>query len=169
MNSYTLKQGNSNLQNEYIQSTNLSLQWSWLTLNAFYSRMENLFVDWAYLYNEAGTILMRTKNLEDPQRYFTFYLSGSPTVGIWTPYWTLGMQQFDIRQDVSDPREKDGMRSVRFHKPFSFGSLYNYFSLPKEWQLEVNLEYKMKGDLQMKRYLSNFKALRRSQRILLYA
>ena len=134
-NRYTLQSGNATLQPQTIQDISLTSLWKFLTLVVNYNRTDHPIITWADLFNEEGVILLKPHNLENPQRGLSTILTATPTIGVWSPRLTLGMQQGWL--NVGNLSFND--------KPIWIASLDNTFRFDKGWQVELGGEYHSPG------------------------
>lgn len=154
INSYSLQQGNAKLKNEKSQQLGLNLHWKWLNLYASYNHIEDAINNWSYFYRDVnsdkqvsdGLILIKVINLPNPTRIASAYLTANPTFGCYSPNWTVGIQQYDMKLTLADPREATGQREVRYNRPMYIMNLNNAFRFKYSWQLEANLNSFTRGD-----------------------
>ena len=145
-NRYTLQGGNAKLQPQTIQEFSLTSLWKFLTFVVNYNRMDNPIITWAKPYNNEGVIMLQPFNLDRPARMMSAFISATPTVGLWTMGYTVGLQQSWLNVDVADPAQPTVMKTISFNdKPIWIAQLLNTFSLKKGWQLEMNGEYHSPG------------------------
>ena len=134
-NRYTLQSGNATLQPQTIQDISLTSLWNFLTLVVNYNRTDKPIITWADLFNEEGVIMIKPHNLENPKRGLSVILNATPTIGVWTPRLTLGVQQGWLN-----------VGNLSFNnKPIWIASLDNTFRFNKGWQVEVGGEYHSPG------------------------
>lgn len=159
-NAYSLQQGDSKLKNEKVQDISANARWKWITLYAAYERRDNFLTQWSYIYDNTqqapantsikdfgeGTILIKNINLDVPVRSLATYISASPTFGCFSPNWTIGIQQFDAKMQLADPREATGKRNVHYYRPIGILNCNNTFRLKHSWQLEANFNATTAGD-----------------------
>lgn len=165
LNSYSLQQGNSTLKNEKSQQLGLNLHWKYLNLYASYNRIDDGINNWSYLYNDLqpddqkqdneGLILIKVINLPTPIRVASTYLSANPTFGCYSPNWTVGIQQYNVRNTLADPREATGKRDIHYHRPMFIMNLNNAFRFKHSWLLEANLNTFTRGDFMNMRLLND--------------
>lgn len=165
LNSYSMQQGNSKLKNEKSQQLGLNLHWKYLNLYASYNHIEDGINNWSYLYNDLqpedqkldneGIILIKVINLPTPIRIASAYLSANPTFGCYSPNWTVGIQRYNVRNTLVDPREPTGTRQVRYHRPMFIMNLNNAFRFKHSWQLEANLNGFTRGDFMNMRLMND--------------
>lgn len=165
INSYSLQQGNSTLKNEKTQQLGLNLHWKFLNLYASYSRTDDGINNWSYIYNDLqdenskpnneGMILIKVINLPTPIHIASAYLSANPTFGCYSPNWTVGIQRYDVRNTLADPREETGKRDIHYHRPMFITDLNNTFRFRHSWQLEANLNSFTRGDFMNMRLMND--------------
>lgn len=165
INSYSLQQGNPTLKNEKSQQLGLNLHWKFLNLYASYNRTDDGINNWSYLYNDLvsddekldneGMILIKVINLPTPIRVASAYLSANPTFGCYSPNWTVGIQQYNVRNTLVDPRTETGKRDIHYHRPMFIMNLNNALRLKHSWQLEANLNSFTRGDFMNMRLTNN--------------
>ena len=142
-NRYTLQSGNAVLQPQVIRAFNLTGVWSFLTFVANYDRTDQPIITWANLYNDEGVILLKPHNLDTPHRQLTAILVAQPTIGVWTPNYTLGVQQSWLNVNVDD---HVGKRTLSFNdKPIWIAQLNNTFRFKGGWQFEFGGEWHSPG------------------------
>ena len=140
-NRYTLQSGNAALQPQTIQSLNLTGVWNFLTCAVNYSRTDKPIITWADLYNEEGVILLKPHNLDTPNRQLSAFVVAQPTIGVWSPNYTVGVQQNWL--NVGDLSYND--------KPIWIVQMNNTFRFKGGWQVELGGEWHSPG------YMQNFK------------
>ena len=134
-NRYTLQGGNAALLPMSIQSLSATGLWKFLTLAVSYDRANNPVILWANKYNDEGVILLQPYNEKNPLRSLSAFLVASPTIGVWTMNYTVGMQKTWLT--VGDLSFND--------KPLWVAQLNNTFSFKKGWQVELGGEYHTPG------------------------
>ncbi len=146
INRYTLQSGNAALQPQTYQSFSATSLWKFLTFVVNYNRVDNMITTWSELYNDEGAILVQPRNLKEPIRLLSAYISATPTIGRWTPSYTAGVQQQWLAIDAKDPSQPSGHRVIPFNdRPIWIAQLNNTFSLNQGWQLELGGEYHSPG------------------------
>ena len=155
MNSFSLEQGNAKLKNETIYEASATIGYQWLNLFVAYERRDNTLTQGASLYNDEGVTLMKQINLDQPLRNVAAFLSAAPTLGCYSPNWTLGIQRYFYKQTLLDPSHPDGQRILTARKPVVFMDLNNAFRFKGSWQLEANLNVMTKGDMMQFAFLRN--------------
>jgi hypothetical protein len=142
-NRYTLQSGNAALQPQTIRAFNLTGVWNFLTLVANYDRTDHPIITWIDLFNEDGVMLLKPRNLDTPHRQLSAFLSAQPTIGVWTPNYTLGVQQSWLDVNVDDHA---GKRTLSFNdKPIWIAQLNNTFRFKNGWQFEFGGEWHSPG------------------------
>lgn len=165
LNSYSFQQGNPTLKDEKSQQLGLNLHWKYLNFYASYNRVDDGINNWSFIYNDLqtddsksdndGLILIKVINLPTPIRIASAYLSANPTFGCYSPNWTVGFQQYNVRNTLADPREAMGERMVHYHRPMFIMDLSNTFRFKHSWQLEANLNSFTRGDFMNMRILND--------------
>ena len=145
-NRYTLQSGNAALQPQTIQSLNLTGIWNYLTFVANYGRTDHPIITWVDLFNEDGVMLLKPRNLDTPHRMLSAFLVAQPTIGVWTPNYTLGVQQSWLNVNVDD---HVGKRTISFNdKPIWVAQMNNTFRFKGGWQFEFGGEWHSPGYMQ---------------------
>lgn len=165
LNSYSLQQGNPTLKDEKSQQLGLNLHWKCLNFYASYNRIDDGINNWSYLYNDLqpddqkleneGMILIKVINLPTPIRIASAYLSANPTFGCYSPNWTVGIQRYNVKNTLTDPREETGKREVRYNRPMFIMNLNNAFRFKHSWQIEASLNTFTRGDFMNMRLLND--------------
>ena len=142
-NRYTLQSGNAALQPQTIKALNLTGIWSFFTLVMNYDRTDNPIITWVDLFNEDGVMLLKPRNLDTPHRQFSAFLVAQPTIGVWSPSYTVGVQQNWLNVNVDD---HVGKRTLSFNdKPIWVAQLNNTFRFKGGWQFELGGEWHSPG------------------------
>ena len=105
--------------------------------------MRNGIYDWTYPYDDEGRVLLKWVNFTEPIHRIGAFFNASPTFGVWSPNYTLGIQKQWLEFSLPDPREAEGTRLVCYNKPLFIFNANNAFRLPESeggWQFEVNSE-----------------------------
>ncbi|MCQ2134256.1 MAG: TonB-dependent receptor family protein [Bacteroidales bacterium] len=140
-NRYSYQTGDPKLLNEKRQTAALNANWKWLSISGNYQRVDNSFVQWANPYNDEGIMLIRFSNLDVPLRKLNVYLIASPTIGVWSPMYTVGVQKQFLTLTVEDPRAEGGYRDVTLNKPMYLLQLNNAFRFKHSWVLNADYYY----------------------------
>ena len=141
INRYDYQSGNPFLLSEKHLNGALNANWNWLTLSTVYSRVDNAFIQWATPYNDEGVVLIKSANLDTPQRKLSFYLTATPTVGVWNPRYTVGMEKQFLTLTLEDPTIESGFRTESFGRPMYLMQLDNAFRFKHSWLLEAGYQY----------------------------
>lgn len=140
-NRYCYQSGDPMLLSERHRTGSLNANWNWLTFSGNYERVDNSFVQWATPYNDEGVVLIKNANLDAPLRKLSFYLIAAPTVGVWNPRYTVGMDKQFLTLTLEDPMVEGGHRTVSFNKPMYVAQLDNSFRFKRGWLLEAGYSY----------------------------
>lgn len=140
-NRFIYQSGDPKLLNAKHRTLSLNANWKWLTFSSNYEKTYNSFVQWATPYNDEGVAMIRYANLGSPVRRLSFYLNASPSVGVWYPRYTVGMQKQFLRYTVEDPRAAGGKRDVSLNDPMYLVQANNAFRFKRSWEFEVNYQY----------------------------
>ncbi len=146
LNPYSYQQGDPKLKNENVQSLGANVHWKVFNLSASYECRKNSQVEWSYVHNNDGVIVIKQINLSEPVNMFAAFLNVAPTFGVYSPNWTVGMQTATLRKSLADPREATEEREIVYNKPISIFNCNNAFRLKGNWQLEANMNCQFKGD-----------------------
>ena len=108
-----------------------------------YDRTDNPIITWVDLFNEDGVMLLKPRNLDTPHRQFSAFLVAQPTIGVWSPSYTVGVQQNWLNINVDD---HVGKRTLSFNdKPIWVAQLNNTFRFKGGWQFELGGEWHSPG------------------------
>ena len=140
-NRYCYQSGDPMLLSEKRRTGSINANWKWLTFSGNYERVDNYFVQWASPYNDEGVVLIKNANLKVPLRKMSLYLVASPTVGVWNPRYTVGMEKQFLTLTLDDPMAEGGQRTVSFDKPMYVVQFDNAFRFKHSWMLEANYSY----------------------------
>ena len=147
---YIWQSGNAGLQPELSHNIGATAVWKFITFMANYTRTEDAIMTWSSPYGDEGVVLVRPRNIETPFRMFSTFVNLTPTVGIWTLNYTVGVQAQRLNITVEDPREAGGKRITSFNdKPIWIAQLLNTFTVKGGWQFELG------GLIQSKGYTQN--------------
>lgn len=140
-NRYCYQTGDPKLLNEKHRTAALNANWKWLTFSSNYERVDNFFVQWAVPYKDQGVVMIKNANLGVPMRKMNFYLISSPSIGVWSPVYTLGVQKQFLTLAVDDPRAEGGIRTLYLNKPMYLLQLNNAFRFKHSWVLNADYYY----------------------------
>lgn len=143
---YIWQSGNARLQPELSHNISATAVWKFITWMANYTRTDDAIMTWSSPYGNEGVVLVQPRNIESPFRMFSTFVNLTPTVGIWTMNYTMGVQAQRLDITVEDPREADGKRVTSFNdKPIWIAQLLNTFSVEGGWQFELGGMVQSKG------------------------
>lgn len=145
-NRYCYQTGDPTLLNEKHRNAALNANWKWLTFSGNFETVANAFAQWATPYNDAGVVLIKNSNLDAPLRKLNFYLIASPSIGVWNPMYTVGIQKQFLTLTVEDPRAEGGVRTVSRNKPMYLVQLNNAFRFKHSWVLNADYFYYSRMD-----------------------
>lgn len=145
-NRYCYQTGDPKLFNEKHRTAALNANWKWLTFSGNYERVDNFFAQWGVPYNDEGVVLIKSSNLDVPLRKLNFYLIASPTIGVWSPMYTVGVQKQFLTLTVEDPRAEGGFRTVSRNRPMYLLQLNNAFRFKHSWVLNADYYYYSRMD-----------------------
>ena len=140
-NRFCYQSGNPKLLSERHRTGSLNANWKWLTFSGNYERVDNSFVQWGIPFNDEGVILIKSDNLDVPLRKLSFYLNAAPTVGVWSPRYTVGMDKQFLTLTLDDPMAEGGKTTMSFNRPMFVAQLDNAFRFKNSWLLEAGYMY----------------------------
>lgn len=144
-NRYTLSTGDPKLKNEIRHEAGLNARYRWLAMSVNYGYHIDGIYDWTYPYSDDGKVIISWVNISNPLHRLNAYLNASPTIGIWQPSYTIGIQKQWLSFELTDPRTTSGTRTVTYNKPMFIFNTNNAFNLPtpsgkSKWIVELNSE-----------------------------
>jgi len=140
-NKFTLQTGDPLMKNEIQRTLSLSAQWKWISFSGNYERIDNKVYQKGFPYNNEGVAMIQYTNATDPLHKLSAYLTAAPTIGVWYPRLTVGIQKQLFETDVIDPRTEGGTRHLSLGKPMYLLQTYNSFRLKHSWKFDVNYQY----------------------------
>lgn len=140
-NKFTYQTGDPLMRNELQRTLSLLAQWKWMTFNGNYERVDNKIFQKGYPYNDEGVAMIQYTNAIDPLRGLDFYITASPTIGVWYPRYTVGIQKQFFETDVIDPRVTSGIRHLSLGKPMFLLQTYNTFRLKHNWTIDLDYQF----------------------------
>jgi len=143
-NKFTYQTGNPLMKNEKHRTLALMAQWKWMTFSSNYLRIDNKVYQKGYPYNDEGIAMIQYTNAVDPIHRLSAYLTASPTIGVWYPRYTVGIQKQFFETDVIDPRVDGGIRRLSLGKPMYILQAYNTFRLKNSWSISADYQYTSK-------------------------
>ena len=153
---YIWQSGNAGLQPELSHNVGVMAIWKFVTLSVNYARTDDAIMTWSAPMGDEGVVLVQPRNIETPFRNMAAFVNFTPTVGVWSMNYTLGIQPQWLTINAPDPREPDGIRKTTFNgKPICFTQLFNTFTIPGGWQFELGGTVMTPGHLQ-NMYLRNW-------------
>lgn len=144
-NRFTLSTGDPKLKNEIRHEAGLNARYKWLAMAVNYGYHIDGIYDWTYPYSDDGKVLISWVNISKPLQRLSAYINASPTIGIWQPSYTIGIQKQWLSFELTDPRTTSGTRNVTYNKPMLVFNTNNAFSIPTsgnkgKWLFELNSE-----------------------------
>ena len=140
-NRFMYQTGDPTLLNEMQHTFSLNANWRWLTLTGAYETVDNAIYQLGYPYDDDCTSMIKYSNAEETVRKLNIYLNASPTIGIWNPRYTAGMEKQYFKTTVIDPRESSGSRVVKRNNPLFFVQANNAFKLKQGWLIDLDYQY----------------------------
>lgn len=140
-NRFSYQTGDPTLLNEIQNTLSLNANWRWLTLTGAYEVVDNAIYQLGYPYNDDCTAMIKYSNAKDAVHKLNVYLNASPTLGIWNPRYTIGMEKQFFETTIVDPREATGTRTVKLNDPMFFVQANNAFRLKKGWLIDLDYQY----------------------------
>ena len=140
-NKFTLQTGDPLMKNEIHRTLSLMAQWKWISFTSNYERIDNKVYQKGYPYNDEGVVMIQYTNAVDPIHQLSAYITASPSIGVWYPRLTLGVQKQFFETDLLDPRVEGGIRHTSFGKPQYLLQTYNSFRFKHSWKLDVDYQY----------------------------
>ena len=139
-NKYTYESGNPLLRSSILNTLSLNASWKWLYFNMNYSRIKDMQIQVSQSYSDADPSISLFTHTNVPKvDKLNATLSASPTIGIWSPQFTaMYSQQWFVMDTPDGPRN--------LNNPIGFFQWNNTFSLPKDFQLNIDLETSTRGE-----------------------
>ena len=151
-NRFLYQTGDPTLLNEIQNTLSLNANWRWLTLTGAYEVVDNAIYQLGYPYDDDCTAMVKYSNAKETVRKLNIYLNASPTVGIWNPRYTVGMEKQYFETTVIDPRESTGTRVVKRNDPMFFVQANNTFKLKQGWLIDLDYQYTSPFDYVMYKF-----------------
>ena len=143
---YIWQSGNAQLQPEVSHNISATAVWKFITFMVNYTRTNDPIMTWSSPYGEEGVVLVKPRNLDTPYRNLSTFVNLTPTIGIWTMNYTVGIMPQWLSITVDDPREASGKRVTKFNdKPMFFSQLLNTLTVKVGWQFELGGLFQSKG------------------------
>lgn len=140
-NRFSYQTGDPTLLNEIQNTLSLNANWRWLTLTSAYEVVDNAIYQRGYPYNDDCTAMIKYSNAKEAVHKFNIYLNASPTLGIWNPRYTVGMEKQFFETTVVDPREASGTRVIKRNDPMYFVQANNAFKMKQGWLIDLDYQY----------------------------
>lgn len=140
-NKFTYQTGDPLMKNELQRTISLMAQWKWLSFSGNYERVDNKVFQKGYPYNDEGVAMIQYTNADDPVHKLSAYLTAAPSIGVWYPRFTAGIQKQFFDTNVIDPRVASGIRHISLGKPMYLLQTYNSFRLKKNWTIDLDYQY----------------------------
>jgi len=140
-NKFTYQTGDPLMKNEIQRTLSLMAQWKWLTFSGNYERVDNKVYQKGYPYNDEGLVMIQYTNAVDPLHNLSAYITAAPSIGVWYPRLTLGIQKQFFETEVIDPRADGGIRHLSLGKPQYLLQTYNTFRLKHSWNIDLDYQY----------------------------
>ena len=151
-NRFLYQTGDPTLLNEIQNTLSLNANWRWLTLTGAYEVVDNAIYQLGYPYDDDCTAMVKYSNAEETVRKLNIYLNASPTIDIWNPRYTVGMEKQYFETTVIDPRESTGTRVVKRNDPMFFIQANNSFKFKKGWLIDLDYQYTSPFDYVMYKF-----------------
>lgn len=137
-NRFVYQTGDPKLLNVKHRTASLGANWKWLTVSGNYERIDNAFVQWASPFMGQDIMVLRYANCPNPMRKVSAYVIAAPTVGVWYPQYTVGIQKQFLKFDVEDPRIPEGVRTVSHNRPMYLLQANNAFRFSHSWLADAD-------------------------------
>ncbi len=136
---YILNQGNPLVKPMTLHNADFSTRYKWFGGTISYQYMKDAISSWSSIYNEQGTVLVSTKNMEEPAHRFMAFFNAAPTFGIYHPTYVAGVVAQKFSMDTENGR-------LDFNQPMWFVNVSNVFTFKHAWQAECNMNYTSRGE-----------------------
>lgn len=140
-NRFTYQTGNPRMKNETKRTLSLNASRKWLTLTANYERVDNGIYQKGYPYNDEGVVMIQFTNIDDPYRKLSAYVNASPSIGVWYPNYTIGIDKPFFTTTLTDPRVSGGVRTITLNRPMYLLAANNAFRLPAQWVIDADYQF----------------------------
>ena len=138
---FSIQQGNPTLKSEITHNLNWIASWKFLQLSLGYQQTKNAIIYWGEPLNpNEYTILLKSINLNKSLPMLNAFISASPHIGIWESRLSLGITKQWLTID------SDGQQ-LKLNEPRFTGVLSNSFTLPENFLLSLDMQFRSKGDL----------------------
>ncbi len=140
-NRFTMQTGNPFLSPSITHDISLGGSWKFIQLMLSYKYKKDAIIFWTeQMENNPSVAMIKYRNLDKlPQ--FVAYVSVSPTLGIWSPQLSFGVQKQWLKLATNKS-------FIHLNKPLPFASLNNSFRLPKQFLFTLDASFQGKGNTQ---------------------
>lgn len=137
---FSIQQGTPTLKSEIIHNLNLAASWKFLQFSLSYQQTKNPIVFWGEpLEPNEPIILLKSINLNKKLPVLNAFVSVSPHIGIWEPRLSIGMTKQWLTIDYNS-------QQMKLNKPTFTGLLSNSFTLPANFLLGLDMQFRSKGN-----------------------
>ena len=144
-NRFIYQTGDPCMKNEIKRTLSLNANWKWVTFTSNYERVDNGIDQKAYPYNDEGVVMIKYANFDETYRKLSLFANASPSVGVWYPRLTVGLEKPFFTMVLNDPRVPGGQREATFNEPLRILQFDNTFRLPHKWDVEAGYSYQSTG------------------------
>lgn len=147
INRYTYEGGNPLLRPAITNTLTFNTAWKWLYFTMNYMHIDDLQVkvSKAYSENDPSISYMTYANAPDADK-LNLMLSLSPTIGIWSPQFSVMYSQQWLMVDVPEGRRN-------MNNPMGMFRWNNTFDLPKGFQVSLDMMAATRGETETVRIL----------------
>lgn len=139
-NKYTYESGNPLLRSSIQNVLSLNTSWKWLYFNVNYKHVKDVQIQISKPYsNEEPSISLFTYINAPKADNLNATVSASPTIGFWSPQFTVMYSQQWFVMDTPDGKKN-------LNNPIGFFNWSNTFSLPKDFQINIDMETSTRGE-----------------------
>lgn len=140
-NRFTRQSGNPLLTHQTAHLVSLVGVWKWLQMIAQYQDTRRAIIYWAeQMPNAENITLIRYRNIKSLKN-LTFFLSATPTIGIWSPQISGGIIKPWLKLETH-------MGEYRLNKPIFSFSFNNMFEFRNDWSCNMDFSYQSRGNTQ---------------------
>lgn len=140
-NKFTYQMGDPKLKNETHRTLSLNANWKWLTFSGNFESTQNSIYQKAYPYNDQGVVMIQWANCPDPVRKLSVFVNASPSIGLWYPRLTVGMEKQFFKTAIIDPRVTDGKREVSLGRPMYVVQANNTLKFNHGWTVDADYQF----------------------------
>lgn len=147
-NRYTYEGGNPLLRSSIINTLSLNTSWKWVYLDIAYKHIKDMQIQVSRAYSAENPAISLLTHINAPHAdLLNATLSLSPTIGCWSPQFNAMLRQQWFNVDTPDGR-------MNFSNPMGIFQWNNTFSLPKGFQLGLNMVLSTRGEMETVRILN---------------